>query len=191
MNEMSATAMTSDQVIKEVVIKEGALKGMVVAMMVASGFTETEFTELQRALAKTGATLKTISCDNGLVNGWDGAGFGHYFPVDAQLGEVLAADLDALIIPGGERSINKLKNNLNTGRIVRNMLDGYKPVVFLGVADALLTQAGREPSPLTMLVSHKEETAALTWVQAVLQHLGTHLLAAENDAASGAVAAAA
>lgn len=146
------------------------LKGMVVAIMVASGFTEVEFTELQRAIAKAGATLKTISCDNGLVNGWAGTGFGHYFPVDAQLGDILAADLDALIIPGGERSINKLKGNLNTGRIIRNMVDGYKPVVMFGDAKGLMDVAGREPTETVLM--HDAVTAEDTaWVQASIAHI--------------------
>lgn len=152
----------------------GSMKGMVVALMVASGFLETEFTELQRALAKSGATLKTISCDNGLVNGWDtssGVGaFGHYFPVDAQLGDVLAADLDALIIPGGDRSINKLKNNLNTGRILRNMIDGEKPVILFGAANDLLAVAGREATPV-VLSQTVSDAANNGWADDCLNHI--------------------
>lgn len=163
-----------------------SMKGMVIALMVASGFTEVEFTALQRATAKAGATLKTISCDNGLVNGWDtsanGGAFGHYFPVDAQLGEVLAADLDALLIPGGERSINKLKNNLNTGRILRNMIDGHKPVVLFGAANSLLAVAGREATPAVLSVITETDAEPAAWVEATLGHIVA--IAAENDSVS-------
>lgn len=160
------------------------MKGMVIALMVASGFTEVEFTELQRALAKTGATLKTISSDNGLVNGWDtsvpGGTFGHYFPIDAQLGDVLAADLDAVIIPGGERSLNKLKANLNTGRILRNMVDAYKPVVMFAGATSLLATAGREATPTVLAIETADAADSATWVATVLDHI-TATIAANNS----------
>lgn len=162
-----------------------SLKGMTVAIMVASGFTQTEFSELQRALVQTGATLKTISCDNGLVNGWDGNGFGHTFPVDTHLGEILAADLDALVVPGGSRSITKLKTNLNTARIVRNMIDAGKPVVLMGDAAELLTHAARDASSDVMQMTVTAETDAAetgtSWAQRAVQHIADVLMAAEQD----------
>lgn len=151
----------------------GSMQGMVVALMVASGFTEAEFTELQRGVAKAGATLKTISCDNGLVNGWNETGFGHYFPVDAHIGDVMAADLDALIIPGGDRSINKLKANLNTGRILRNMIDAQKPVVLFGAAMQLLAANGREATDSVLTFETTAGMEVADWTQKSLQHVAT------------------
>lgn len=160
-----------------------SMQGMVVALMVASGFTEAEFTELQRGLAKAGATLKTISCDNGLVNGWDNGAFGHYFPVDAHIGEVMAADLDALIIPGGERSVNKLKANLNTARILRNMIDGQKPVVLFGAAMQLLAIASREPTDTVLQFETTADLEVAEWTGKSLKHIATAMVPAVKQAA--------
>lgn len=152
---------------------EVSLSGLTVAIMVSGGFAEAEFTELQRALAKTGATLKTISTDAGLVNGWQGTSWGHYFPIDAQLGDVMAADLDALIIPGGERSINKLKTNMNTGRILRNMLDAEKPVVMFGAALELIAQIERKAEDQVSLLSYADRETMSTeeWVNGSVAHI--------------------
>ena len=45
------------------------LAGKTIAILVANGFEEVEMTEAQRALLKTGAILRTISPEQGLVNG--------------------------------------------------------------------------------------------------------------------------
>ncbi|MEI6985239.1 MAG: DJ-1/PfpI family protein [Rhodospirillaceae bacterium] len=114
------------------------LTGCTIAIMMASGFEETELTEPQRALLKAGATLKTISPDQGLANGWHGNSWGHFFPIDLQIGEVLGADFDMLVIPGGERSINKLKLNPHTKRIVGHFLDAGKPIAAIDQGVGLL-----------------------------------------------------
>lgn len=114
------------------------LNGLKIAIMVANGFEERHFTEAQRALVDTGAVVTVISPENGLANSWHGKNWGHYFPTDKQLGEVLAADFDALIVPGGSRSILKLSGNAHARRIVCSFVDGAKPIVALGEAIGLL-----------------------------------------------------
>jgi len=117
---------------------QNGLNGLKIAIMVANGFEERHFTEAQRALVDTGAVVTVISPENGLANSWHGKNWGHYFPTDKQLGEVLAADFDALILPGGSRSILKLSGNAHARRIVTSFVDGAKPVVALGEAIGLL-----------------------------------------------------
>ena len=118
-----------------------ALAGYTVAIIMASGFEETELTEPQRALLKAGATVKTISPDQGLANGWHGKGWGHFFPIDLSIGEVLGADFDALLLPGGERSLAKLALNPHTKRIVGHFLDAGKPIAAIDQGVSLLPQA--------------------------------------------------
>ena len=120
-----------------------SLAGKTIAILVANGFEELEMTEPQRALLKTGATLRTISPEQGLVNGWHGKAWGHYFPVDKQVGEVLGADFDMLILPGGERSVAKLQQNAHTRRIVGHFLDAGKPVAAIGQGVQLLAIPGK------------------------------------------------
>ena len=117
---------------------ENGLAGLRIAIMIANGFEDRHFTEAQRALVNTGAIVTVISPENGVANSWHGKNWGHYFPTDKQLGEVLAADFNALIVPGGSRSITKLSNNAHARRIVTSFVDGAKPVVALGEGVSLL-----------------------------------------------------
>ncbi|WP_366656847.1 DJ-1/PfpI family protein [Fodinicurvata sp. EGI_FJ10296] len=122
---------------------EKPLAGKTVALLVANGFEELEMTEPQRALLAAGAAIKIVSPEQGLVNGWHGRGWGHYFPVDVPIAEALAADFDALIVPGGPRSIEKLTGNAHSKRLTRGFVDGGKPVVLQGHGVTLLTVAER------------------------------------------------
>lgn len=117
------------------------LAGKKVAILVANGFEELEMTEPQRALLKLGASLKIISPEQGLVNGWHGTAWGHYFPVDKQVGDVLAADFDLLLLPGGDRSVAKLANNPHTRRILGSFMDAGKGVAAIGTGVSLLATA--------------------------------------------------
>ena len=119
------------------------LAGKTIAILVANGFEEVEMTEAQRALLKTGAILRTISPEQGLVNGWHGRAWGHYFPVDKQVGEVLGSDYDMLVLPGGERSVAKLQNSAHTKRIVGHFLDAGKPIAAIDQGIQLLAIPGK------------------------------------------------
>ncbi len=117
------------------------LAGKKIAILVANGFDENQMTELQRAMIKVKAIIKTIAPENGVVNGWQGAGWGHYFPIDGQIGETLGSDFDMLVIPGGERAMAKLKGNLHTRRIVNHFVDADKPIAAIGAGVGLLALA--------------------------------------------------
>lgn len=119
------------------------LSGQKIVLLVANGFDETDMTHAQRNLAASGATLKIISSESGLVNSWVGTGWGHHFPTDGHVSTALAADYDALYVPGGRRSVDKLKDNAHARRIVRGFFDAGKPMMLLGCAVELLAVAER------------------------------------------------
>jgi protease I len=129
--------------IRRLALSEQTLVGKKVAILIASGFEEREMTEPQRAVLKAGAKPFLISPDQGLVNGWHGAGWGHYFPIDKQIGEVLAVDYDLLVLPGGDRSVDKLAANPHTRRIVSSFMDADKGVAAFGRGVELLAVAAR------------------------------------------------
>jgi len=139
---------------------DNVLNGRQVAVLVANGFEEVHFTEVQRRFASTGAKVTVISPENGLVNGWHESSWGHYFPIDKQLGDVLAADFTAIIVPGGKRSIDKLAANPHARRIMTGFIDAEKPMVMFGHAPQLLATferaAGRKVS------AHGDVAEALT-----------------------------
>lgn len=115
-----------------------ALAGKSIAILAANGFDENQMTEIQRALTTAKATFKTIAPEQGVVNGWQKDHWGHYFPVDLQIGEALGSDFDFLVIPGGERAIAKLKTNMHTRRIINHFLEAEKPIAAIGAGVELL-----------------------------------------------------
>ena len=114
------------------------LSGSKIAILVANGCTEQDMTEAQRALIEAGATTKIISPDAGLVNGWAGDHWGHHYAVDAALATALSGDYDMLVVPGGQRSLDKLKLTAHTKRFINGFLVSDKPVVMYGDALHLL-----------------------------------------------------
>ena len=114
-----------------------------IAILAANGFEETEMTEPQRALLAAGAVVRLVSPEQALVNGWHGGAWGHYFPVEVPLSSALAADFDGLIVPGGERSVQKLLGAPHMQRFVNGFMDAEKPVAVIGGATNLLAAADR------------------------------------------------
>lgn len=159
------------------------LAGKTIAILVGSGFEEGQMTETQRALLAAGATPKVVSMDQGLVNGWHGTGWGHYFAVDQQISTALAADFDAALVPGGDRSVAKLASNPHTRRMLRSFMDGFKPIAMLGTAPQLLALAERAKG--RTLTADAGAHEALAAAEAVLQDeplvVDGNLMTARND----------
>lgn len=118
------------------------LAGMKAAILVANGFNENEMTIFQRGMMEAGAYPRIISVENGLANGWQGTTWGHYFAVDCQLSDALAADFDILIIPGGQRSLDKLKLTAHTRRFIGGFMAAHKPIMVIGDGVNLLSMTG-------------------------------------------------
>lgn len=119
------------------------LTGMKAAILVANGFNETEMTMFQRGMMEAGAYPRIISVENSLANGWQGTSWGHYFAVDCQLADALSADYDVLVIPGGQRSLDKLKLTAHTRRFIGGFIAAMKPVMLVGDAGLLLAYTGQ------------------------------------------------
>jgi protease I len=136
-----------------------SLIGQKIAILAANGFDEADMIAAQRALVAAGATMRLVSSDNGLVNGWDGKGWGHNFPVDAALNTALGVDYDGLVIVGGQRSFDKLKMTAHTKRFIGSFMLAQKPVVAFGeAADVLMEEDQRDVD--TVLKGDAGEVAA-------------------------------
>lgn len=120
-----------------------AISGQKLAVLVASGFNEKDLIETQKNLLKSNMKIQVIGLDQGLVGSWAEQGWGLNFPADAVLNAALAADYDALMIPGGQRSVDKLKMTAHTRRFIRGFIDESKPVVVFDEAAALIAFAER------------------------------------------------
>ncbi len=124
---------------------EKPLLGQKIAFLVANGFYEDDMVQSQRALQALGANIRVISMDRGLVNSWNGEGWGLHFAADNALNTALAADYDMLVVPGGRRSIDKLKLTAHTGRFMGGFLGAGKPVAIFGSALELLVFFEKAP----------------------------------------------
>lgn len=120
-----------------------SLFGVKVAMLVANGFSQTDMVSSQKALIQAGANVRVVSPENGLVNGWDGQGWGHHFAVDTPLSSALAADFSVLVIPGGHRSIDKMNLTAHTKRFITGFMDSGKPVIVMDDALRIMILADR------------------------------------------------
>ncbi len=118
------------------------LFGIKIALLVANGFCEQDMTETQRALAEAGANPRIVSPEQGLVNGWTGTAWGHHFAVDSILSTALGADFDMLVIPGGQRSHDKLKLTAHTRRFVSSFMAARKPVAVFDDALNIMIATG-------------------------------------------------
>lgn len=114
------------------------LIGEKIAVLVANGFIEQDFIQIQRLMQEMGGNMRIVSMNNGLTNSWNGTDWGLNFAADNVLNEALAADFSMLVIPGGQRSADKLKLTAHTRRFINGFVDMGKPVVALGEALELL-----------------------------------------------------
>lgn len=134
------------------------LLGEKLAVLVANGFNEQDLVRTQRIVQDLGADMRIVSMDQGLVNSWRGTDWGLNFASDNVLNEALAADYSMLAIPGGQRSIDKLKLTAHTRRFINGFIGSAKPVLALAEAVELLefadVLAGRR-------VAGQEETYAV------------------------------
>jgi len=119
-----------------------AFDGKTIALLVGSGFEEKPFVALQRALAAAGASVKVISRDTGLTNGWANGAWGLSYPVDAHIAETLAVDFDALVVPDGKRHTDILSSEAHARRITTAFLRENVPSLLIGSGVELAQQFG-------------------------------------------------
>ncbi|MGH1375903.1 MAG: DJ-1/PfpI family protein [Alphaproteobacteria bacterium] len=116
--------------------------------LVANGFCEREFIQAHKALTSIGINCRIVSVDSGLIQAWNeekntqesewGAG---YAP-DALLSDCIASEYDILVIPGGDRSIAKLKLSDKVNAFLSAFMHTDKPVVAYNKGLDLLSFCG-------------------------------------------------
>ncbi len=112
--------------------------------LVENGFCERELVQSHRALSEMGFDCRFVSSDNSLVRGWNEEKckgeeyWGEKYAVDSYLNRAVTSDYDVLVIPGGKRSIEKLKLDRNVKGFISAFLDTGKPVIAYNYAIDLL-----------------------------------------------------
>lgn len=109
-----------------------------IAVLASNGFEETQFLKVQKHIQEMGAQMVLVSSNQGLVNGWDGSGWGHNHAVDVPLNTALGVDYDAVVVIGGERSLDKLKQTAHTRRFINSIMGADKPVCLMADAAYLV-----------------------------------------------------
>ena len=118
------------------------LLGKKVAMLVADGFEQVELTSPKEALERAGAEVSIVSPEQDKVKGWQFVNWGDSFPVDVQLADAQADDFDALVLPGGVMSPDKLRGNEWALQFVRSFAEAGKPIAAICHGPWTLIDAG-------------------------------------------------
>ncbi len=163
------------------------LLGQKIAVLVANGFSEKDLTFTQKVLMHSGAQMRIVSMDPGLVNSWNDdagqEGWGLNFASDQVLNQALAADYDMLIVPGGQRSVEKLELTAHTRRFIGGFVDAGKPVAIYGNALQVLLFAERGEGVRVCgpeALREKAESQGASWCEDVAIQSG-HVLSGRSD----------
>jgi protease I len=105
------------------------LQGKRIAFLVApEGAEQVELTEPWEAVAGEGATPELISTEKGEIQAFNHLDKGDTFKVDHTVGEVSAADYDALVLPGGVANPDILRTDETAVAFARSFFEQAKPV---------------------------------------------------------------
>ncbi len=104
------------------------LSGMRIAALVDNGFEQVELDEPRKALEAAGGIVDVVAPRGETVRGWQQTAWGDDVKVDRTLADARAADYDALLLPGGVMSPDRLRMNPQAIEFVKAFTDAGRPV---------------------------------------------------------------
>jgi protease I len=104
------------------------LQGLKVAILATDGFEQVELLEPRRALDEAGAETRVVAPNQDRIRGWNHTEWGDEVPVDVSLDRARAQDYDALLLPGGVLSPDKLRMEPQAVQFVKRFFEADKPV---------------------------------------------------------------
>ncbi|MGH1377250.1 MAG: DJ-1/PfpI family protein [Alphaproteobacteria bacterium] len=127
--------------------------GKKAAILIETGFCERELLQAQKSLSDIGVDCRLVSTEEYLVKGWNEvkgssssssstSSWGGDYAPDATLDKYVASEYDILVIPGGLRSIAKLKLQDGVKPFVSGFIQSEKPVIAYNQAVELLSFLG-------------------------------------------------
>jgi protease I len=123
-------------------VMDNKLNGKKVAILVADGFEQIELTAPREALEAAGATIEIVSPADKEVQGWNHDEKADMFPVDMPLTRARSDDYDALLLPGGVRNPDQLRQLTRALEFVDGFFATGKPVAAICHGPWTLIDAG-------------------------------------------------
>lgn len=120
----------------------GDLTGRKIAVLAMDGVEQVELTAPWQSLKAARAEVSLVSVKGASVQGFINGQKADTFDVDSVVTDVSARDFDALVIPGGQRSTEALRANVDAVEFVRGFMEADKPVAAICHAPRLLVEAG-------------------------------------------------
>ncbi|MCO6430780.1 MAG: type 1 glutamine amidotransferase [Deltaproteobacteria bacterium] len=108
--------------------KDRDLSGKKVAILATDGFEQSELMEPLDALEESGAEVSIVAPKGGSIRGWDEKQWGESLEVDIDLNSASADDFDALVLPGGVMSPDKLRIDRRATEFAKQFVESGKPV---------------------------------------------------------------
>lgn len=117
------------------------LKGRKIAFLATDGVEQVELTAPWNALKQAEADVVLVSDKPGEIQAMNHDAKGEKFRVDVEVSKVTAWDFDALVLPGGVASPDKLRTNKVAVSFVRDFMELDKPVAAICHGPWLLVEA--------------------------------------------------
>jgi protease I len=117
------------------------LGGRRVAILATDGVEQSELTEPRRALEAAGAKTLLISPTPNKITAWQHDHWADEFKVDLPLERANADSFDALLLPGGVMSPDKLRTNEQAVRFVKRFAQDGRPIAAICHGPWLLVEA--------------------------------------------------
>ncbi|CAA9524582.1 MAG: Intracellular protease [uncultured Thermoleophilia bacterium] len=119
-----------------------SLQGKTVAILATDGFEESELVGPRDAVREAGAEVHVVSLRGGEIQGMQHDEKGGTVTVDRTVGEVSPDDYDALLLPGGVKNPDVLRQDETAVAFVKAMADAMKPIGAICHGPWLLVEAG-------------------------------------------------
>jgi protease I len=119
------------------------LDGKRIAFLATNGVEQTELTTPFEAVVAEGAVAEIVSTKPGTIQAQHGDDKGDVLPVDRTTDKVAVDDYDALVIPGGTKSPDRLRVDANAVEFTRAFVDSGKPVASICHGPWMLVEADR------------------------------------------------
>lgn len=119
------------------------LDGQRIAFLATDGVEQVELTQPWQAVEQAGATPVLVSLEAGEIQGFEqDVNEGDRFTVDEVVDQATSDDFDALVLPGGTRNPDKLRQNEAAVAFVRAFAEAGKPIGATCHGPWMLIEAG-------------------------------------------------